>query len=172
LIGDATNIGINSFTFRADNQDAQAILLGWQVRQGSETGTIIQEVRVDDQDAISIPQQGHTNITVSGLNSNTTYFFRAFAKASDAIESNPTDYKSTITEPIKVWVSGATGTIREVQLNLGFVQSCPTIAQALAELEAAFPAQNQNVGDRGRVNAVDINTFQECIPRDFTVQTQ
>jgi hypothetical protein len=92
--------------------------------------------------------------TISGLTANTTYTIEARATATGKTVSGTVSQQFTTDPPPpqQVWVQ-STETNFEVQLSLGLVSTCPTVQQALAELEAAFPAAQQNVGDRGAVFA-------------------
>ena len=75
--------------------------------------------------------------------------------------------------PVKTWVSNETPTATwNVELNLGVVAQCPTISSAQSQLEAANPAANQSVGDRGRVIATteDNGAFLPCTERRFRVE--
>jgi hypothetical protein len=75
--------------------------------------------------------------------------------------------------PQQVWVQ-STETNFEVQLSLGLVSTCPTVQQALNELQAAFPAAQQTVGDRAAVfSAQDDNgAFLPCTTFTFKVVLQ
>ena len=74
---------------------------------------------------------------------------------------------------VKRWITDTTATsVWDVTVNLGFVSSCPTQQQGLNIIENAFPANNQNVDDRGRIVSVvqDGEAFELCNELRYRVE--
>lgn len=73
---------------------------------------------------------------------------------------------------IKEWVGKTLSGPFDITLDLGEVSSCPGILQARDELESAFPAASQQIGDKGNVTSYRItNGFLDpCQNWSFEVE--
>jgi len=162
----------DSITFKITNNDSDLVYFEYVVREGSETGTIVEELRFDDQDNPLV--QDDATFTVDNLNVSTTYYVTASAVAqTDASRSEITPAQNvTTTSGIKTWVVGVASAPFDVTVNQGQVTTCPTQAQQLQILEAAFPAANQEVGDSGVVSSFrdDSGNIQICPQTIFVVE--
>lgn len=74
----------------------------------------------------------------------------------------------------KVWVSKTLSGPFDITLDLGEVSSCPGVLQARDELESAFPAASQQIGDKGNVTSYKItNGFLDpCSNYTYEVEVE
>ena len=92
--------------------------------------------------------------------------YQAFNLQSNTISSSELNFTANPILPAnQIWVSDTSvASVWDVTVNLGLVSTCPTQQEGLSIIESNAPANNQDVGDRGRIVSAQDDGFGGFIP--------
>jgi hypothetical protein len=168
----------SSVAYILTNNDASTAAISWQIRQGTQTGSLV------DSGTSNVNSGSSQIVSATGLSSSTTFWLvNVFATASGKTQSNEgtrrslntlattTTTTTTTAAPTLQWVqvSGTTGTLLTYEAQQTV---CPTQAAAGVWLESQLPASVQPVGAIRRVTTVKmLSGVQTCHTTRWEVQS-